>query len=159
MKRINYLLILLIIITGCTKNNPEKYILGQWEVQEVYASNGSANQQIQQDFDADLYYFKKIIFYENKQVYIDYLHAQPKLGTYSISEFSTKPISSKLSVEHAFLQEGTFTQKFDFDNSSFVIKKLTRNKMYLEMVGCACGEGIYEQISIDLKKTGIFEKE
>jgi hypothetical protein len=161
MKRAIFFKVFLILLlgTGCAKNNYEKYILGQWEVQEVFLHYESTNPQIQQDFEADLYYFKKVIFYKNNQVYIDYAHEQPKLGTYTLAPYVTSQSKFTLEIKHFPLKDSTFQKKFDFHQTSFFLNKLNRNKMILQINYSPGGDQVYQNLIFNLKKTGVFEKE
>jgi hypothetical protein len=161
MKRAILFKIVVILVLGssCTKNKPEKYILGQWEVQDVYETHGPADPQIYQDFKSDLYYFEKMIFYNNNQVYIDYTHEQPKLGTYALVPYVSSQAKFTLEIKHFPLKDSTFQKKFDFHQTSFFLNKLNRNQMILQIKYSPGGDQVYQNLIYNFKKTGVFEKE
>lgn len=153
------ILIALLTNLGCAKNNPEKSILGRWEVVALDAiRKADSNPQIFEDFKNDASYFKEIIFYEDSLVYFNYEHIQPILGTYWMEENIFDDFDFQIVIEHKNIQDTIYPKKFDFDNSTFLINKLTRNKLRLELITCPCADGVYENFYIELKKTGVFEK-
>ena len=150
-------MITLLINLGCVKNKPEQFILGQWEVVTINSERKTeSNTQIFEYFKNDVSYFKEITFYKDSLVYINYLHIQPILGTYSLRESIIDAYDFQIAIEHKNINDTIYPQKFDFSENSFFIKKLTRNRLVLELV-FGNPDGIYEDFYIEFKKTGKFE--
>ncbi len=151
------LIITTLIVLGCAKNKPEKFILGRWEVVNIDSERKTeSNAHIFDDFKNDVSYFKEITFYEDSLVYLNYLNVQPILGTYYLAESIVDDFDFMVAIEHKNVNDTTYPKKFDFSNNSYFIKKLTRNRLMLELV-YGNPDGIYEDFYIELKKTGKFE--
>lgn len=146
-----------LIVLGCAKNKPEKFILGRWEVVNIDSERKTeSNAHIFEDFKNDVSYFKEITFYEDSLVYFNYLHVQPILGTYDLTESNTDAFDFQVAIEHKLINDTIYPRKFDFHHNSYYLKKLTRNRLILELV-YGNPDGIYEDFYIELKKTGKFE--
>lgn len=147
-----------ILVLGCAKNKPEKFILGKWEVINVDGRQVKDNNpQIFKDFKNDLSYFEHITFYEDSLVYIDYLNTKPTLGTYYIVESAFFQDREAIYTSHFPLKDSTQVQKFNFQMARFDIKEFSRNKLLVTTDWLAGNETFYKKISIQFKKVGQFE--
>jgi len=146
------------ILIGCAKNNPEKSILGKWEIENVSAAFGyNTDPQIYDDFKKDLSYFKEITFYPDSVVYFDYINTDDRLGTYSFEESDSREYLTKLKMTHFPLKDTSQVQKFNFSNRSYYVEKFTRNKLILISTGSDANGTMYGDLKLALKKTGKFE--
>ncbi len=150
--------ICVLILMGCAKNQPEKSILGRWEVEFVSVAFGTnTDPQMFDDFKSDLFYFKELTFYKDSIVYFDYVNAEDRLGTYFFEESISREYSTDLKMSHFPLKDTSQVQKFNFSNRTYSVEKFTRNKLILISTGSDVNATMYGDLKLTLKKTGKFE--